>query len=152
MTHPQCWLRADDVELDFRGVDKRTTLAALARRLAARAGASSQEVFDALWDRETLGSTGLGHGVALPHARLAGLGHPIAAFLRLNRAIDFDAPDGKPVDLVLGLLMQRNEPQRQLDLLARFAGLLSDPRFREQIARADNPETVARLFERGLDP
>ena len=149
MTDPARWLSADDVELDVRLADKRTSLATLARRLAARRGGSSQEVLDALWDRETLGSTGVGHGVALPHARLAGLSEPIGALLRLHRAIDFDAPDGKPVDLILGLLLPRGEPQRQLDFLARIAGLLADARFREQLARAGRAETVAKLLERG---
>jgi PTS system nitrogen regulatory IIA component len=151
MTHPDAWLQPDDIELDVRLPNKRMTLEALARHLAARHGGDPHAVFVALWEREALGSTGLGHGVALPHARLPGLKTPIGAFLRLHQAIAFDAPDDKPVALVLGLLLPRQEPQRQLELLAHIAGLLSEARFREEVGQADDAHIVAKLFA-GVPP
>lgn len=143
------WLQADDIELDVRSPDKRVALAALARRLAAQCGGEPQTVFHALWEREGLGSTGLGHGVALPHARLAGLLLPVTVFHRLQPAIAFDAPDGKPVGLVLALLLPLRESQRHLKLFAHIAGLLSEAQFREELAQAEDPHAVARLFARG---
>jgi len=149
MPNQEPWLHPDDIELDVRLPNKRMALEALSGRLAARQGGSRQAVFQALWERETLGSTGLGHGVALPHARLPGLATPIAAFLRLHQAIPFDAPDDKPVGLVLGLLLPRRDPQRQLQLLAHIAWLFSDARIREQIAQVDDAQTVAKIFAGG---
>jgi PTS system nitrogen regulatory IIA component len=149
MHDPTNWLQADDVELDVRSANKRVALEALARCLAARTGGNPQAVFDALWEREKLGSTGLGHGVALPHARLPGLQAPIAAFQRLQRAIPYEAPDDKPVSLVLALLLPSEKPQQQLQLLAHIAGLLSDARFREEVAQADDAQAIASLFVRG---
>ena len=151
MTNPPTeWLHADQIELDIRSPNKRAVIQALADHLNAGSSGGPRAVFDALWEREMLGSTGLGHGVALPHARLATLERPIAAFVRLQRAIPFDAPDDKPVALVLGLLLPRQEPQRQLELLAHIAGMLSDARFRDALSRADSAATVARLFTGGV--
>jgi PTS system nitrogen regulatory IIA component len=149
MSKPDRWLRADDIELDVRLPHKRTALEVLARRLAGRHGGNPQAVFDALWDRERLGSTALGHGVAVPHARLAGLNAPIGAFLRLERGIPFDAPDDKPVNLVIGLLLPQRDPQRQLHLLAYIAGLFSEARFREQVEQAADSQAAAALLGPG---
>ena len=147
------WLRAEDIELDALMPDKRTALQALSHRLDGRRGDRSGDaraVFDALWQREQLGSTGVGHGVALPHARLEELTGPIAAFLRLQRPIAFDAPDNKPVTLVMALLLPRAEPKRQLLLLAHVAELFSSAQFREKVQRADSPEAVAKLFMQAM--
>jgi PTS system nitrogen regulatory IIA component len=144
------WLHADDIEFDARSSDKRSALKAVAGRLARRHGGSERVLFDALWERELLGSTGLGHGVALPHARLPGLAHPIGALLRLNRAVAFDAPDDKPVELVIGLLLPQRDPERQLALLAHIAGLLSDDRVRQALLQATDPSAVATMLAHGL--
>ena len=143
------WLQVDDIELDARSTDKRSTLEAVARQLARRHGGNPQTIFVALSDRELLGSTGLGHGVALPHARLPGLEHPIGVLLRLHRAVAFDAPDDKPVDLVIGLLLPQRAPERQLALLGRIAGLLSDAHVRQALRQARDAPAVVTMLGHG---
>jgi len=138
------WLKDEDIRLDVDAASKTSVLDAVARVLAARQGLDAKEVFDALWHRERLGSTGLGHGVALPHARVAGLGRPVAAFMRLKQAIPFDAPDDVPVDLVVGLLLPREQSQKPLQLLAHIAELLSDVHRRARVRQAADAQSVAR--------
>jgi len=87
------------------------------------------EIFDSLVGRERLGSTGLGNGVALPHGRLRGLKQPIAALVTLKQGIDFDAIDRQSVDLFYALLVPEESTEEHLKILARLAGLFSDPEF-----------------------
>ena len=105
---------------------------------------SAHAVFDRLVERERLGSTGLGEGCALPHARVPGLRRALAAFLRLQKGVDFDSPDREPVDLIFGLLVPEKSTDEHLRILAAIAGLLSDETVRRSIRAAEDP---ARLRE-----
>ncbi|MBR7801043.1 PTS sugar transporter subunit IIA [Undibacterium fentianense] len=87
-------------------------------------------VSENLFARERLGSTGLGHGVAVPHGRIKGLKNPIAAFVRLQNAIPFESPDGQAVSLLIFLLMPDNVTQQHLEILSEIAEMLSDDAFR----------------------
>lgn len=89
-------------------------------------GFSDGELFDSLVGRERLGSTGLGHGVALPHGRLNGLDAPIGAFVTLETAVDYDAIDDQPVDLLFALLVPEQSTEEHLQILARLAAMFSD--------------------------
>jgi PTS system nitrogen regulatory IIA component len=149
MINPVGWLRAGDIELEVRASDKAAMLDLLARRLSSH-GVALDVVHKALLLREESGSTGLGHGVALPHARLPGLSAPVCVFFRMAQPIPFDAPDEQPVDLVLGLLLAKEGPQQQLRLLAHIAGLLSELRFRDALRQASNVSAVSQLFAQGL--
>jgi PTS system nitrogen regulatory IIA component len=149
MTTPSGWLDTNAIELDVPTTGKPAVLELLARRLAMGA-ATFSVVFEALKHREEMGCTGLGHGVALPHARLAGLKRPVGAFFRLKQAIEFGAPDGDPVDLVLGLLLPSEGSQQQLQVLAHVAGLMAERTFRESIRRAADAASVKSLFARGV--
>ena len=86
-----------------------------------------QEIFDSLVNREKLGSTGLGKGVALPHGRLAALQEPVCAFIRVDPPIDFDATDGQSVDLVFSLLVPEDSTEEHLQVLSTIAEIFSDP-------------------------
>ena len=88
-----------------------------------------EEIFDSLVNREKLGSTGLGKGVALPHGRMALLDKPVCAFLKLDRPVDFDAADNQPVDLVFALLVPENSTEEHLQVLSMIAELFSNPSF-----------------------
>lgn len=90
-------------------------------------------VSDNLFARERLGSTGLGHGVAVPHGRIKGLKNPIAAFVRLVEPIPFESPDGQAVDLLIFLLMPDNVTQQHLEILSEIAEMLSDDEFRDAL-------------------
>ena len=91
--------------------------------------------------REKLGSTGLGAGIAIPHCRVGNCTHALGTLITLAEPIDFDAPDGKPVDILFVLLVPDEAQQQHLDILASIAGLFSQPAFCEKI-RASDSHTV----------
>ena len=93
-------------------------------------------ITDSLFARERLGSTGLGHGVAIPHGRIKGLKQPLAAVFQLASAIGFDAPDEQPVQLMIFLLVPEAATQKHLEILSEIAELLSDAALREQMKQA----------------
>lgn len=95
-------------------------------------------VTDSLFARERLGSTGLGHGVAIPHGRIKGLKAPMAAVLQLAQPIGFDAHDEQPVKLLIFLLVPEAATQKHLDILSEIAELLSDATLREKIKTCPN--------------
>ena len=90
-------------------------------------------VFDSLFARERLGSTGLGQGVAIPHGRIKGLKEAVGAFVRLSHAVPFDAPDGKPVGLVFVLLVPEQATEQHLQILSELAQMFSDRELRERL-------------------
>lgn len=96
-------------------------------------GLSRALVTDSLFARERLGSTGLGHGVAIPHGRIKGLKHPMAAVFQLAHPIGFDAPDEQPVGLLIFLLVPEAATQKHLEILSEIAELLSNAPLREQL-------------------
>lgn len=119
-------LARDRVATDLRASSKKRLLEHAAGLLAHDLGENiERQVFEALVAREHLGSTGLGMGVAIPHGRVAAQIPPMAAFLRLKQAIEFDALDGEPVDLVLALVVPEHFTDQHLSLLAQVAELFS---------------------------
>lgn len=103
------------------------------------------DVFDSLLARERLGSTGLGHGVAIPHGRVKNGTVTVGAFIKLQKPIDFDAVDGEPVDLLFGLLVPEQSTQEHLQLLAQLAEMFSDASF---VANLRSAESAAELHAR----
>lgn len=101
-----------------------------------------------LREREQLASTAIGHGMAIPHARVAGIGEGRCAFLRLVHPVDFNAADGKPIDLVLALAVPEHHVQEHLELLADLAARFSDPGYRAELRAAP---TIDMLRRRLLD-
>jgi PTS system nitrogen regulatory IIA component len=97
-------------------------------------GLSRSLVTDSLFSRERLGSTGLGHGVAIPHGRIKGLKAPMAAVFQLERPIGFDAPDEQAVNLLIFLLVPEAATQKHLEILSEIAEMLSDANLREKLA------------------
>jgi len=106
----------------------------------------SREVFESLCAREQLGSTGLGHGVAIPHGRVSRSNNVKAAFLRLRNPIDFDASDEQPVDLLFALTVPQNCTDDHLKLLAQIAELFSDDRLCEQLRQAETAVQLRNLL------
>jgi PTS system nitrogen regulatory IIA component len=105
-------------------------------------------VTDNLFARERLGSTGLGHGVAVPHGRVKGLKNPLAAVIRVQQPIPFDAPDEEPVSLLIFLLVPEAATQRHLEILSEIAELLSDREMREKLRTAESAVDVHELIQR----
>ncbi|MDP5238485.1 PTS sugar transporter subunit IIA [Uliginosibacterium sp. 31-16] len=110
-------------------------------------GLPAKKVVDALTQREKLGSTGLGMGIAIPHQRVKGLKETQGAFLRLSQPIDFDAPDGAPVNLFFIMLAPEQANETHLRLLAELAQMFSDRLFRETLCVAPDAASVAAAFE-----
>lgn len=107
---------------------------------------ASSLVFDSLFAREKLGSTGLGQGVAIPHGRIKNLRDAVAAFVKTEAAIPFDAPDGLPVNLIFVLLVPERATDLHLQLLGELAQMFSDKTFREQLQASNDPEVIHQLF------
>jgi PTS system nitrogen regulatory IIA component len=103
-------------------------------------------ITDSLFARERLGSTGLGHGVAIPHGRIKGLKQPLAAVFQLANAIGFDAPDEQPVQLMIFLLVPEAATQKHLEILSEIAELLSDSGLREQMKQATEAASLHALI------
>jgi PTS system nitrogen regulatory IIA component len=108
----------------------------------------SQEVFSRLIGRERLGSTGIGNGVAIPHARSPHCKAPIAGFLKLAEPVDFDSVDGEPVDLVFVLLVPEEADDAHLALLAQVAGVMNDVETRSTLRKSSSQQE---LHERLVD-
>ena len=121
------FLAPTDVLADVAASDKPTLLRALARRAGAVVHVSPDVILSELLKREELGSTGMGGGVAIPHARFHELDKPYGLFARLKRPVDFDAVDGRPIDLVCLLLLPDAPAGEQLGALACTARKLTDP-------------------------
>ena len=105
-------------------------------------GIARSIVSDNLFARERLGSTGLGHGVAVPHGRIKGLKAPLAAFVRLNEPIPFESPDGQPVKLLIFLLIPDHVTQQHLEILSEIAEMFSDEAFRTALLTDPDPASV----------
>ncbi|MDH4285683.1 MAG: PTS IIA-like nitrogen regulatory protein PtsN [Gallionellaceae bacterium] len=104
------------------------------------------QVFDSLFAREKLGSTGLGQGVAIPHGRIKGLRDAIGAFVKTQTPIPFDAPDGQPVNLIYVLLVPERATDLHLQLLGQLAQMFSDKSFREQLQNCNDPAAIHQIF------
>ena len=109
-------------------------------------GIGRSTVFDSLFAREKLGSTGLGQGIAIPHGRIKGLKDALGAFIRLAEPVPFDAPDGRPVSLLFVLLVPEQANEHHLQLLSELAQMFSDRAFREQLLNAPDALAAHALF------
>lgn len=107
---------------------------------------NKQDWFLALVEREKLGSTGLGHGVALPHARISGIDAPVACFIKLDRPVDFGSPDSEPVDLIFGLFVPEKSNDTHLQILASVAERFNSEAVRQALREATNPDLVYALL------
>jgi nitrogen PTS system EIIA component len=109
-------------------------------------GIARSLVFDSLFARERLASTGLGQGVAIPHGRIKGLKEALGAFIRLAQPVPFDAPDGAPVTLVFVLLVPEKATEKHLQILSELAQMFSDKALREAMAAAPDAAALHELI------
>lgn len=124
---------------------KKRLLEQLAQQLGDGDAERERALFDSLCQRERLGSTGLGHGVAIPHGRSATLTVATGAFIRLADPVDFGASDGQPVDLLFALAVPEHFTQQHLVLLAQLAEMFADEAFRARLRAAPDSEALYRL-------
>jgi PTS system nitrogen regulatory IIA component len=135
-------LPAKNILLDLPASSKKRAFEQAGLLFENNQGVARAKVFDSLFARERLGSTGLGQGVAIPHGRIKGLKEAIAAFVRVAEPVPFDAPDGQPVSLMIFLLVPEQASQQHLDLLSELAQMLSDKVFRQSLLDAATPDAV----------
>jgi PTS system nitrogen regulatory IIA component len=135
-------LPTSNVLLDLPASSKKRAFEQAGLLFENNQGVARAKVFDSLFARERLGSTGLGQGVAIPHGRIKGLKEAVAAFVRVAEPVPFDAPDGQPVSVMIFLLVPEQASQAHLDLLSELAQMLSDKAFRQTLLDAPSPEAV----------
>jgi PTS system nitrogen regulatory IIA component len=125
---------------------KRQVLKELAGRAAASVRIEPQRLLDALLERERLGTTGIGHGIAIPHARLDEVDHLVGLFARLDQPVDFEAVDDQPSDLIFLLLAPNSADADSLKALARISRVLRDPALQQRLRQEQDPKIVYRLL------
>jgi nitrogen PTS system EIIA component len=116
----------------------------------AVAGPSAGVVLEGLANRERLGSTGLGSAVAMPHTRVAGINSSAAAFLKLTEPVDFGSPDGRPVDLLFGLVVPEEWSADDVKEMGRLVKRLRDPVLQEKLRTSDDPNRLCTLLVESL--
>ena len=134
-----------------RAETKQQILGTLAQCFAEVYGLDPAEVFERIEEREKLGSTGFGRGVAIPHARLDSLSKPVAAFFRLEQPAEFESADGMPVDIVFGLLSPGQAGATHLQALAAISRLMRDERMHERLVSAPDADALYALLVNVID-
>jgi len=141
------FLRPDCVIDNLTGRTGQAVLAELCRPIAAVQRVDAQRLVDTLLDREKLGSTGIGEGVAIPHGKMPGLPGLVASFGRSTAGVDFRAIDGRPTHLFFTLFAPENSAGAHLKALARISRIFKNPSFRDAILKAASADEVYRLIE-----
>lgn len=139
-------LPLSNVVLDLPATSKKRAFEQAGLLFENNHGIARTAVFQSLFSRERLGSTALGHAVAVPHGRIKDLKEPIAAFIRLAEPVRFDACDGRTASLLFVLLVPENATQVHLDLLAEIARLMSSPELRHALNTETDPAVVHNLL------
>jgi len=141
------WVCPRHIALDVDVRNKREAVSAIASLCAEAHDLAPAPLLRSLWRREQAGSTALGHGVAIPHARIDGIKHPLTLFVRTRRPIAFGAPDGQAVsDLYAILVPMVSDYDAHLRLLARIAEMFSDPELRARVTTASTPGVAHSIF------
>ncbi len=130
----------------LKAATKKQALQTLAARAGERTGLSQRDIFDALLQRERLGSTGLGRGIAVPHVKLSELEEIVCIFARLEEPIDFEALDDEPVDLVFLLLAPEHASGDHLKALARISRLLREPDVSTRLRATADPNKILQVL------
>jgi PTS system nitrogen regulatory IIA component len=140
-------LAPERISLDFAASSKKTLLERAAELLAnGTESAHARDIFDSLCQRERLGSTGLGHGVAIPHGRVEGQEIVSGALIRLNTGIHFDAPDNEPVELFFALAVPARCTDVHLRLLAGIAERFGSAQCRERLRSAETADAIMKII------
>ncbi len=132
----------EGVVADLKATSKKQALQDLAKRAAEVSGLHERAIFDVLMERERLGTTGGGNGIAIPHCRLEDCHQAIGALLQLDGKIDFDALDGQPVDLIFVLLVPQEATEQHLQILKMLAGKLDRADLRDALRAAPDADAL----------
>ena len=135
-----------DIVLDVPATSKKRLLEHAALLFENEHRLERNKVFDSLFARERLGSTGLGQGVAIPHGRIKGLKSPLIAVMRADQPVPFESPDGEPVKLLVVLLVPEHATEEHLEILSELAEILSDSDIRESLMTVTDAAGIFRLL------
>jgi PTS system nitrogen regulatory IIA component len=130
----------------LRANSKKQALLELSQHAASLTGLPERELYESLLQRERLGSTGIGDGIAIPHGRMAGIGRLVGLFARLDKPIDFEALDGQPVDIVFVLIAPEGAGADHLKALARVARVLRNQAVLDQVRKIRDPAMIYALL------
>ncbi|MEQ8665012.1 MAG: PTS IIA-like nitrogen regulatory protein PtsN [Rhodospirillales bacterium] len=136
---------------DLKATSKKQAIHELARKAAEVTGEHERAIFDVLMERERLGTTGVGNGIAIPHGKLAGLENLYGVFARLGEPVDFQAIDDQPVDLIFLLLAPESAGADHLKALARVSRLLRDKATCEKLRGAQSADAIYALLSESTD-
>ncbi len=139
-------LLPDNILLDTESTSKKRVFERVGLLFENNQQIARSQVFDSLFAREKLGSTGLGQGVAIPHGRIAKLRDATAAFVKTSHPIPFDAPDGLPVNLIFVLLVPERATDLHLQILGELAEMFSDTSFRTRLLACEDSASIFQLF------
>lgn len=139
-------LPIQNILLDLSATSKKRVFEHAGLLFENNQGIARATVFDSLFAREKLGSTGLGQGIAIPHGRIKGLKEALGAFMRLATPVPFDSPDGKPVSMLFVLLVPEQATEQHLQILSELAERFSDRNCREALGSAENADAVRSIF------
>jgi nitrogen PTS system EIIA component len=139
-------LLPDNILLDTESTSKKRVFERAGLLFENNMQIARSQVFDSLFAREKLGSTGLGQGVAIPHGRIAKLRDAAAAFVKTSHPIPFDAPDGLPVNMIFVLLVPERATDLHLQILGELAQMFSDTQFRNRLLASEDSSTIHQLF------
>lgn len=142
---------ADAIAVGVGVSTRKTVLAQLSHLLAEQTGFDAQVILNALLEREKLGTTGFGGGVAIPHGRIAGLGRMFGAILLPTQSIDYDAVDDRPVDIFFALLAPEGSGAEHLKTLARVSRAFCDPGFSARLRGATDAAAVRAILAAGAE-
>ena len=144
-------INAESVIANLHASSKKQALQDLAKRAAEVTGLDDRTIFDVLMERERLGTTGVGNGIAIPHGKLADLDRLYGLFARLQKPVDFQAIDERPVDLIFLLLAPESAGADHLKALARVSRLLRDAAMCEKLRGTDGAEALFALLTRSAE-
>jgi nitrogen PTS system EIIA component len=143
-------LSSKDIRLDMEVSSRDSLLQEIARHMEREHGMPQDWVFQSLSRREKIGSTALGEGVAIPHARIKDLQRIQLAYIRLRQPIPFDAPDDKPVSDILVILVPKEATEEHLRILSEVTQMFSDQQFRQQLRQCGEAGETKQLFDNWL--
>lgn len=139
-------LPLENILLDAESASKKRVFERVGLLFENSQNIARSQVFDSLFAREKLGSTGLGQGVAIPHGRIKNLRDAVAAFVKTDNPIPFDAPDGAPVNLIFVLLVPERATDLHLQLLGELAQMFSNADFRTRLQECSDPAVIHQMF------
>tara|TARA_Y100000817_G_scaffold227999_1_gene180687 strand:+ start:572 stop:1024 length:453 start_codon:yes stop_codon:yes gene_type:complete len=142
------YLKKENIIFDLKSKSKKNLLENIAKMISLDQPIDSDIIFEKLYEREKLGTTGLGKGIAIPHARIPNIMKPKIVVIKLEEPLSFESIDGNDVDIVFALVVPEDENNLHVDLLSKIAELLEDKNFLLEIRNSDSRDEIEKLIKK----